>query len=120
MLDFQFDIVLPWDAWAWSLLSFVSVAPALYTLGACVCRLRYGRGVDLATNWVLMYLAVALVAGLILMSLVYGEAQTAGIIIIWTLASYINITAPSWANGVPLIARVKHETDNSKNAFAGR
>lgn len=84
----------------------VTVASSFYTLGACVCRLRYGFRHVLRPIWTLMYLAVAVVACLAAVEALHHQAEFFHLATTVSLAAYMHLTAPSWAEGAPPIARV--------------
>lgn len=80
-------------------LAFVS---ALYVMGESMCRLRFP---GLATRWVALYTAVIASASWYVYALIYEAVNGRDVLTIAMVAAYIFMTQPSWANGVPEVAR---------------
>ena len=80
-------------------LAFVS---ALYVMGASLCRLRLA---GIALRWVALYTAVFASACWYVYALIYETVNGRDVLTIAMVASYIFMTQPSWANGVPDVAR---------------
>ena len=87
---------------AFTLARDLAFVAALYVLGACVCRLRMP---GIACKWVTLYTAVFASASWYVFALMHEAVNGRDVLTICMVAAYIYSTRPSWANGVPDVAR---------------
>lgn len=88
-----------------SVLSFLILPLASYVLYACAGRVRYGTGTAISWAWAALYLNVAACAVLLMLNALAGEARAVDVLLAFTVAVYIQVTAPAWRHGVPPVAR---------------
>ena len=80
----------------------IAFSCALYVAGAAICRLRVP---NIATRWVLLYMAVFGNALWCLYDLIEKSLITRDVVMIVCIAFYIFLTRKKWAHGVPDVAR---------------
>jgi hypothetical protein len=75
---------------------------AIYVLGACLCRLRLS---GISPKWIALYTGVFASASWYVFALIYESVNGRDILTICMVCTYIFFTQPSWAKGVPEVAR---------------
>lgn len=88
-----------------SLLSCLIVPLCSYVLYACAGRVRYGTGTAISWSWAALYVNVAACAALLMLNAFAGEPRAVDVLLAFTVAVYIQVTAEAWREGVPPVAR---------------